>query len=62
VEASELPCSLDAFVARHRGISIGEAEALIAHWVQTYEPRATHADLLPIEAHHDQAFSLRDCA
>jgi hypothetical protein len=62
VEASELPCSFGAFVAGHRGISVGEAEELIAHWVETYEPRATQAHLLPTETDHDRAGSLRNCA
>jgi hypothetical protein len=61
VEASELPCSLGAFVAMRRGISIEEAEELIAHWVETYEPRAVQAHLPPTEAGHDRADSLRNC-
>jgi hypothetical protein len=39
------PCSFTAFVAEHHGVSVREAEQLIEHWLETYEPRTDKPDL-----------------
>ena len=63
VEASEPPCNFSAFVAGRRGLSIDEAQELIAHWLAAYEPHARQAQPLPAEADHDRdPGSLRNCA
>jgi hypothetical protein len=58
VDSSELPCSFSAFVAGRRGISVGDAEQLIAHWLEAYEPRARHTPPRSSEGDHDP-YSLR---
>lgn len=40
---SEPPCDFSAFVAERRGIARAQAEALIARWLEDYEPRARRA-------------------
>jgi hypothetical protein len=34
----ELPTDFDVFVARQLGLRVGEAAALIGHWLHSYEP------------------------
>src|SRR6185369_2606756 len=46
---SELPCSFSSFVAARRGISVHDAEKLIEHWLETYEPCVRPAHSLPTE-------------
>jgi hypothetical protein len=56
-------CTFSAFVAEHRGIGMHEAEQLIEHWLETYEPITRPAPFLPTETDDDRDPSyLRICA
>ena len=62
-QPSELPCSFSAFVGVRRGISVREAEQLIEHWFESYQPCARQAHFLPTETDDDrEPGSLRICA
>lgn len=62
-EPSEQPCGFTTFVARRRGIGLRDAEQLIEHWLETYEPTTPHPLFLSTETNDDRDTGrLRNCA
>lgn len=39
METADLPCDFTEFLARRRALSSREAEALLATWLASYQPR-----------------------
>jgi hypothetical protein len=37
--SDEPPCDLAAFIAERHGLDLSEAQALLAQWLEHYEPR-----------------------